>query len=59
MKAFQSILVVGLKRPYVAAGLGGAWFLGRVLYTIGYSTGEPKKRLTASLFLPTLSALGK
>jgi len=37
-------LLTGLKYPYVAAGLGGGWVLGRVLYTVGYSTGDPNQR---------------
>ena len=39
----HSVLVTGLKYPHVAAGLGTAWFVGRVLYTLGYSTGDPAK----------------
>ncbi|KLO20714.1 membrane-associated proteins in eicosanoid and glutathione metabolism, partial [Schizopora paradoxa] len=34
-------LITGLKYPYLAAGLGGGWVLGRALYTIGYATGDP------------------
>ncbi|RPD65141.1 membrane-associated proteins in eicosanoid and glutathione metabolism [Lentinus tigrinus ALCF2SS1-7] len=37
-------LVSGLKYPIAAATLGGMWILSRVIYTIGYSTGDPKKR---------------
>lgn len=29
----------------VAAGLGAAWVAGRVLYTLGYSKGDPQGRL--------------
>ncbi|EJC99659.1 membrane-associated proteins in eicosanoid and glutathione metabolism [Fomitiporia mediterranea MF3/22] len=38
-----SVLVTGLKYPHLAAALGGAWVIGKVLYTIGYSTGDPNK----------------
>lgn len=47
-----STLIVGLKYPYLAAGVCGVWTLARVVYTIGYSTGDPKKvRLTLSIHL--------
>ncbi|KAF8588480.1 membrane-associated proteins in eicosanoid and glutathione metabolism [Ramaria rubella] len=39
-----SLLVSGLKYPTVATGFGVVWLLGRVLYTSGYTTGDPKKR---------------
>jgi len=39
-------LFAGLKYPYFAAGLGAAWVAGRVIYTMGYSTGDPAKRNT-------------
>ncbi|KAI5121143.1 hypothetical protein M0805_007141 [Coniferiporia weirii] len=44
-----AVLVTGLKYPLVAAGLGGTWVVGRVLYTIGYSTGDPGKRSYGSV----------
>ncbi|KAI0699356.1 membrane-associated proteins in eicosanoid and glutathione metabolism [Cerioporus squamosus] len=37
-------LISGLKYPIAAAALSGVWVLARVFYTIGYSTGDPKKR---------------
>ena len=36
------LLLSGLRFPTVAAGLGAAWVVGRVLYTQGYSTGNIK-----------------
>lgn len=36
-------MISGLKFPYLTAGLGGAWVFGRVLYTLGYATGDPAK----------------
>ncbi|EMD41838.1 hypothetical protein CERSUDRAFT_110400, partial [Gelatoporia subvermispora B] len=36
-------LIYGLKHPKYAATLCGVWTAFRVLYTIGYSTGDPKK----------------
>jgi len=38
------LVFAGLKYPIPAASLGGLWVVGRVLYTLGYSTGDPKKR---------------
>lgn len=34
------ILFTGLKHPRLATGFGIIWLIGRVLYTIGYSTGD-------------------
>ncbi|THH07962.1 hypothetical protein EW145_g3031 [Phellinidium pouzarii] len=53
-----AILVTGLTYPCVAAGLGAVWVFGRVLYTIGYSTGEPSKRNSRGGFLSSLGSLG-
>ncbi|KAI6047811.1 hypothetical protein EDC04DRAFT_24105 [Pisolithus marmoratus] len=38
-------LVTGLKYPLLAAGLSSAFSFGRVLYTCGYKTGDPAKRI--------------
>ncbi|KAF8578438.1 membrane-associated proteins in eicosanoid and glutathione metabolism [Ramaria rubella] len=38
------LLFSGLTYPTVAAILGALWVLGRVVYTIGYVTGDPAKR---------------
>ena len=53
------VLVTGLKYPRFAAGLGGVWFVGRILYTIGYTSGDPAKRNTLSLGAAGLSTLGE
>jgi len=37
------ILFSGIKYPTAAAGLGAAVIVGRIIYTIGYSTGVPVK----------------
>jgi MAPEG family len=39
-------LVGGLKYPTLAASFGGMWLFGRVVYTIGYSSGNPAKVCT-------------
>lgn len=38
-----STLITGLKYPVVAASLCGVWTFSKIFYTIGYSTGDPKK----------------
>ncbi|KDQ63337.1 hypothetical protein JAAARDRAFT_29357 [Jaapia argillacea MUCL 33604] len=37
-------LIMGLKFPVAAASICGLWTLTRVMYTLGYSTGDPQKR---------------
>jgi len=36
--------ISGLKFPIVTSGLLGAWILGRYLWTVEYSTGDPNNR---------------
>ncbi len=50
----SSTLIAGLSRPGLAASLCISWVLGRVSYTIGYSTGDAAKVLT--LVLCTISS---
>lgn len=38
-----STLIAGLLYPVTAAALCGTWVFARILYTIGYSTGDPEK----------------
>ncbi len=40
-----SVLAAGLRHPLVAAGAGLAWLAGRVVYSYGYYTGNPKHRM--------------
>ncbi|KAJ1309029.1 hypothetical protein OPQ81_004710 [Rhizoctonia solani] len=49
---------LGLRRPILAASLGGVWSASRVLYTIGYASGDPKKRNTRGGFLSSIAYLG-
>ncbi|KAE8210584.1 hypothetical protein CF327_g5563 [Tilletia walkeri] len=37
-------LVGGLKHPRTTSILAGVWLFSRVIYTLGYATGEPSKR---------------
>ncbi|KAF8521832.1 hypothetical protein JB92DRAFT_1765810 [Gautieria morchelliformis] len=43
-KVLFTLLVGGLKYPTMAASFGGVWLFGRVLYTLGYASGNPAKR---------------
>jgi len=39
-----SLLFTGLRHPRFSASCGGLWVVGRLLYTMGYNTGDPSKR---------------
>jgi hypothetical protein len=43
--------MTGLQLPYIAAGLCGTFVFGRVMYTAGYSSGDPKKVMWFDLIL--------
>ena len=45
--ALQALM--GLQFPVTAAGLGVGWTVARILYSLGYSTGDPGKRSPGSL----------
>ncbi|CAE6522686.1 unnamed protein product [Rhizoctonia solani] len=49
---------LGLRRPILAASLGGLWSASRVLYTIGYASGDPKKRNTRGGIFSSVAYLG-
>ncbi|KAB5596314.1 hypothetical protein CTheo_299 [Ceratobasidium theobromae] len=49
---------LGLRRPVLAASLGAAWSTSRVLYTLGYVTGDPKKRNTRGGIIGSIVYLG-
>eukprot|EP00753_Platysulcus_tardus_P022691 PLAT9902.1.p3 GENE.PLAT9902.1~~PLAT9902.1.p3 ORF type:complete len:152 (+),score=18.85 PLAT9902.1:2-457(+) len=55
--ALIGTLVTGLRRPLLAASLMGAWTLGRVLYTLGYASGDPEKRTKRGGSLGSLAML--
>ncbi|KAF9429551.1 Microsomal glutathione S-transferase 3 [Podila epigama] len=49
LETFPSYLVLllfaGAWYPLIATGFGAVWFLGRVFYFIGYTSGDPERRL--------------
>ncbi|CAE6387917.1 Microsomal glutathione S-transferase 3 OS=Homo sapiens GN=MGST3 PE=1 SV=1 [Rhizoctonia solani AG-1 IB] len=49
---------LGLRRPILAASLGGLWTASRILYTLGYASGDPKKRNTRGGVFGTVAYLG-
>ncbi|KAJ3216640.1 Microsomal glutathione S-transferase 3, partial [Dinochytrium kinnereticum] len=53
------LLSGGIEHPKMAAASGALFLIGRYVYAAGYSTGEPKKRLSGSFaFIGLLSLLG-
>ncbi|PAV19930.1 membrane-associated s in eicosanoid and glutathione metabolism [Pyrrhoderma noxium] len=53
-----NLSVTVLKRPYLSASLGALWLAGRIFYTIGYSSGDPKRRLTRGGYLSSAALIG-
>ncbi|KAI0275333.1 hypothetical protein BC834DRAFT_852344 [Gloeopeniophorella convolvens] len=53
-------LISAVQYPKYAAVACGLWNLGRVLYTLGYATGEPKKRSRGNIpsYLAALGLVG-
>jgi len=52
-------LLTAVKYPVFAAAACGLWSLSRVAYTLGYITGDPKKRNRGGFgFIPVLGLLG-
>jgi len=49
----------GLSHPLVAAVSGWIWIAGRVVYALGYYTGDPKKRVNGAFsYIGLLTLLG-
>ena len=44
------IMVSGLRYPYVSIGSGIVYFIGRLIYTVGYSRFGPNGRFAGVLF---------
>ncbi|KAF8745069.1 hypothetical protein AX14_010543 [Amanita brunnescens Koide BX004] len=51
-------LVAGFKAPIFSASAVAFWAVGRIAYTRGYVTGDPKKRANLLNTLSTLGLLG-
>ncbi|EJU06298.1 MAPEG-domain-containing protein [Dacryopinax primogenitus] len=51
-------MLSGVYFPTATAATCGVWVVGRLLYTIGYSTGNPAKRNAYGGWLSSLSLLG-
>ncbi|KAG2338341.1 membrane-associated proteins in eicosanoid and glutathione metabolism [Suillus weaverae] len=54
---FVSTIVAGLKYPALAAAICVAYSFARIVYTIGYKSGQPKRRLCGSI-VSNLSVFG-
>lgn len=39
-----TLMIAGLQYPVAAAWLGSVWCLGRIMYYIGYTSGQPARR---------------
>ncbi|KAJ7177908.1 hypothetical protein C8R46DRAFT_1075291 [Mycena filopes] len=52
-------LIVSLKYPHAAAAALAVWSVARVGYTVGYTTGNPKKRTNAVSVLQYPAGYGK
>jgi len=56
---FFLLTMGGLSHPVLSACGGWVWIAGRVVYAIGYSTGEPRKRVRGAFgYLGLLTLLG-
>lgn len=51
---FAALLIAGLKAPRLATLAGVLWIVGRIVYTLGYASGDPQKRRPGTM----LSYLG-
>ncbi|KAL1749004.1 hypothetical protein HDZ31DRAFT_59888 [Schizophyllum fasciatum] len=54
---FVASALTALKFPTFAAGAVGVWTFGRIMYTLGYSTGDPKKRTSRGGWLSSLTSV--
>merc|ERR1712228_875257 len=46
---YPALFTAGLRHPLAATATGSAFVIGRVIYALGYSTGDPKKRTPGAL----------
>lgn len=54
---FVSTVVAGLKYPALAAAMCVAYSFGRIIYTVGYKSGQPERRLYGG-FISNMTVLG-
>jgi len=53
------LTTAGFSHPKVSAAAGWVWIAGRIVYAIGYNTGEPKARVKGAFgYLGLLTLLG-
>jgi len=57
---FMFLLTMGgFSHPRLAAAAGWVWIAGRIVYALGYNTGEPKARMKGAFgYLGLLTLLG-
>lgn len=46
---YAMLLLAGLRHPLGAAAAGAVFVVGRVIYVLGYSTGDPEKRIPGAI----------
>lgn len=44
-----TLVMGGLRHPKYAAGFGAAWIVGRIIYSIGYYSGKPERRIPGAV----------
>ena len=54
---YPALLTAGLRHPIGAAAAGGVFVLGRIIYALGYYSGEPQKRVPGALISEVLGLL--
>merc|ERR1719376_841924 len=52
---FFLLTICGLSHPLLSACGGWVWIGGRVVYALGYSTGDPRKRVRGGFWVPWTS----
>ncbi|KAJ2912153.1 hypothetical protein MD484_g8260, partial [Candolleomyces efflorescens] len=55
---YVTTIVAGLQYPVYSASVCAFWVLSRILYTRGYISGDPKKRVSVAYGLATVGLLG-
>ena len=54
------VLTGGLRHPMIAAGAGAIYLAARIIYSLGYYTGNPKSRIPGAImnFLALITLFG-